>query len=383
MQEIVSRVIDLEKLLSSKSYFLLGPRQTGKTLLIKHALSGCKTYNLLKTDVFHRLANRPSLIREEITSDDKIVVIDEIQKLPELLNEVQILIEEKNIRFLLTGSSARKLRRQGVNLLGGRARIQHIHPFTSYELQSGYDLDKIMHRGLIPGIYFSDAADLDLDSYIGTYLQQEIMAEGFARNLSSFSRALEVLAFCHGEQINYNKLSSDAGIARTTLQDYFQVMQDSLILHELPAWKKTNKRKAQSTAKFYFFDWGIVRRMQKITEIPRKSIIFGKAFESILYHELKTFCDYCGSFDLHYWRSQQQDEVDFILDNRVAIEVKSSSHVLDRDLKGLIKLKEEKLLSRYIVVSLDERQRRPLLDKEIEIIPWREFLTMLWQREII
>ncbi len=380
--EYIKRYLSLKKLLLEKSYFLLGPRQTGKSSLIEMDLKEFRSYNLLRSDVFQKLSRNPNLLREEIRPDEKIVIIDEIQRLPDLLNEVHLIIEEKKIHFLLTGSSARKLRKAGVNLLGGRARTRYLHPFVSYELKDKFDLKRAFINGLIPGIYFSSSPDEDLDAYIGNYLEQEILAEGITRQLPSFARALEVASFCHGEQINYTNLASDAQLSRSTLQNYFQVLIDTLIIYEVPCWGKSKKRKAQTTSKYYFFDFGLVRRLQRIKDIPEQSIIFGKAFESILFQEIKAYCDYHLIKDLHYWRTQDKTEVDFIIDNKIAIEIKASPLVQDRHLKGLLKLKEEKILNRYLVVSLDETYRRSSLDPKIEIYPWKLFLRELWDDKI-
>ncbi|MFN8370440.1 MAG: AAA family ATPase [Bacteriovoracaceae bacterium] len=377
----IPRILDLGKILKEKSCFLLGPRQTGKTSFINTHFQEYKNYNLLKSEIFQKFSIRPQLLREEVTEKDKIVIIDEIQRIPNLLNEVQILIEEKKVKFLLTGSSARKLRKEGVNLLGGRARTRYFHPFSFIELKEQFELNKALLNGLIPSIYFSNSPNEDLDAYIGNYLEQEIMAESLTRNLASFARALEVAALCNGEQINFNQLASDAQIPRSTLQNYFQILKDTLIINELPCWNKTVKRKTQSTSKFYFFDYGIVRRLQKVESIPPKSIIQGKAFESFIYHELRTYIDYKGSGELHYWRTQDKHEVDFIYNNKVAIEIKATELVQDKHLKGLVKLKEEGKLKKYIVVSLDKTPRKPLIDSKIEILPWELFLQSLWAGE--
>lgn len=382
MSYIVPRVLDLPGLLKNKSYFLLGPRQTGKSTLINATLGQYRTINLLSSQEFQRYTSNPSLLREEIQATDEIVIVDEIQLVPKLLNEIQMIIEEKKVRFLLTGSSARKLRKGGINLLGGRARTRYFHPFVYIELKDLFSLEKAFYNGLIPSIYFSDSVDEDLDAYIGTYLQQEIMAEGLCRNLQSFARVLEVAALCHGEQINYSNLASDAQTPRSTIQNYFEILKDTLIIHELPIWAKTKKRKVQSSSKYYFFDFGIVRRMRRYKSIPPKSEILGLAFESYIFHEIKTFCDYNAKLDLHYWRSQNKDEVDFIIDNRVAVEVKSSALVQEKQLTSLRRLKEEKLLEKYIVVSLDEHPRRPSIDPDIQIVPWKLFIEQLWNNEV-
>ncbi len=233
----IERLVDLNVLLDKKSHFLLGPRQTGKTFLIRHTLENSRVYDLLDAEIYLALSRNPKLIAEELQPQDRTVVIDEIQKLPELLNEVHRLIETYRIRFLLTGSSARKLRRGGINLLGGRARTKYLHPLTYKELKSHFDLSRAIERGLIPSIYFSDDPRADLQAYAGSYLQQEILAEGATRNIPAFSRFLRVAALCNASIVNFTNVANDAQVARTTVYEYFEILKDTLILFELPAWK--------------------------------------------------------------------------------------------------------------------------------------------------
>ena len=239
----IDRIIDLNSLLDKKSYFLLGPRQTGKTYLIRHTLENARVYDLLDAEIYLALSRNPGLISEELQPQDRIVVIDEIQRLPELLNEVHRLIETSGIRFLLTGSSARKLRRGGINLLGGRARTKYLHPLTYKELNRHFELSTAIERGLIPSIYFSDDPRADLHAYAGSYLQQEILAEGATRNIPAFSRFLRVAAFCNASIVNFTNVANDAQVARTTVYEYFEILKDTLLLYELPAWRKSKKRK--------------------------------------------------------------------------------------------------------------------------------------------
>ncbi|MBI4179000.1 ATP-binding protein, partial [bacterium] len=239
----VDRLMDLREVLKSKSAFLFGPRQTGKTWLIRNTLKGVPVYDLLDTSVFLSLSQNPGRIAEELTGPGRLAVIDEIQRLPVLLNEVHRLIESRGFRFLLTGSSARKLRRGGVNLLGGRARIKLLHPLSAVELGPRFDLARAVGRGMIPSIYFSDDPRADLESYVGTYLQQEIMAEGVTRNIPAFSRFLKVAALCNGTVVNFTNVANDAQVPRTTVYEYFVILKDTLVLHELPAWRRSVKRK--------------------------------------------------------------------------------------------------------------------------------------------
>lgn len=369
------RIVNLKKILDSKSCFLFGPRQTGKTAYVENELLGCKVYSLLDSSVFLRLSQSPSLIREQLTSNDKIVVIDEIQKLPHLLDEVHLMIEKHKVNFLLTGSNARKLRNRGVNLLGGRARLRTLHPLVRNEI-SDFNLKKAINFGTIPSIYDSTSAIEDLESYVGTYLQQEIAQEGLARNIPSFSRFLEVAALSNGQIINYTNIASDAQVSRTTIQEYYAILQETLVGSELPCWSNTKKRKAISASKFFFFDVGVANFLRRVRNILPRSPLFGDAFESYIHHELKTFSDYYAPKTLHYWRSNGKFEVDFILNEELAIEVKAKENVGTKDLVGIRALKEEKLLKKYIVVSLEKTRRKT--EDGITILPWTEFLDELW-----
>lgn len=379
----IPRLLNLRDTLKSKSAFLLGPRQTGKTHLIHDTLKNYKTYNLLHKDVFRRLSHNPSLLREEYVPSDKIIIIDEIQKLPVLLDEVQALIEEHKVHFLLTGSSARKLKKYGTNLLGGRARLLHLHPFVKQELGKHFDLKKVITWGLIPGIYFSDNPEVDLESYIATYIQQEIANESLVRNLPAFSRFLEVAALCNAEQIDFTAIGNDAQVARTTVHEYFQVLQDTLIAHILPSWKQKTSRKPVATPKFYFFDWGVARKLQHLGQVHPRSPIFGKAFETYLYHEIKTYCDWKHISDLHYWRTEQQDEVDFIINNEVACEVKAKDVLSPADYRSLMRLKEERLLKKYYVIYCGNEVRHLLPDRSIIALPYPIFIEKLYSGEIV
>ncbi len=376
----IQRQLELLEVLKNKSCFLFGPRQTGKTSLIQNTLQEFRYYNLLKTDVYLKLSQAPQRLREEITAKDKIVVIDEIQKLPILLDEVHCIIEEKGVHFLLTGSSARKLRNKGVNLLGGRARTRHLRPFIYRELKDDFHLLKALNTGLIPSIYFSDAPYEDLEAYAGTYLKEEIAAEALVRNVPAFSRFLTVAGLSNGKMINYTNIGSDAQVPKSTVQEYFQILRDTLVGDDLPAWKRSLKRKPVSTSKFYFFDIGVVRFLQNRQGLKKGSPEFGEAFEALIYHELKTYCAYKGNYDLCYWRSTSGFEVDFILNEKTAIEVKGKTNISSKDYKGLRALKTEGMLKNYILVSLEDTPRRV---DDIQVLPWKEFITNLWQDEYV
>lgn len=373
----VRRALDLGALVAKKSHFLLGPRQTGKTTLLRRALPEARVYDLLDAGTYLALSHRPSRLAEELGPKDRVVVIDEIQRLPELLNEVHRLIEERGVRFLLIGSSARKLRRGGVNLLGGRARTMHLHPLTCRELGAQFDLRRALTHGLLPSIYFSDNPRADLQAYTGSYLQQEILAEGATRNLPAFSRFLHVAALCNGTIVNFTNVANDAQVARTTIYEYFGILQDTLLLQELPAWRKTRKRKPLVSSKYYFFDVGVATALQGREARPGTPE-FGASFETYLMHELTSYRDYQSGEPLSYWRSTSGFEVDFILGDHTAIEVKARENVTPQDLKSLRALAEEKNLKRYLCVSLEPRRRQV---EGVVILPYRQFLEALWDGE--
>ncbi len=371
---VIARQLDLNALLRQKSHFLFGPRQSGKSFLIRQTLPATRIYNLLDSEVFLALNQRPARIGEEIGEGEKTVVIDEIQRLPALLNEIHRLIEERGVRFLLTGSSARKLRRGGVNLLGGRARIKHLHPFVAAELGAHFDLNRALHAGLLPGIYFSTDADADLAAYAGAYLQEEIVAEGVTRNIPAFSRFLRVAALCNARIVNFTNVANDAQVPRTTIYEYFDILKDTLLVRELPAWKATRKRKPLMSSKYYFTDPGVVRVLQGRTVAPGTPE-YGDALETYLMHELSAWIDYRAEQPLAFWRSTSGFEVDFILGDHTAIEVKAKATVSPDDLKGLAALAEESLLRRYLCVCLEPRPRRV---GKIDVVPLTLFLERLW-----
>lgn len=370
------RLLDVARLAARKSLFLFGPRQTGKTALIRHALPKAKVFDLLDGDLFLTFSRRPTQLAEEIGAGDHTVVLDEIQKVPALLDEVHRLVESRGIKFILTGSSARRLRRGGVNLLGGRAVTRTLHPFVYRELGSEFSLLKALDRGLIPAIYFSDDPRDDLRAYAGNYLKEEIAAEALTRNVPAFSRFLEIAALCNGTMLNFSQVASDAQVPMSTVREYFHILEDTLLARMLPAWTRTAKRKAIATAKYYFFDVGVARNLQHRSGLSARSPEFGEAFETYLFHELSSWIDYNEPVPLAYWRSTSNFEVDFVLGDETAIEVKAKNPVAERDLRGLRALREEGLLKHHVMVCLEPRPRRV---DGIEILPWKDFLDRLWE----
>jgi len=372
----IERILPLPSLVEKKSYFLFGPRQTGKSSLIRRRLKQARLYNLLDTSVYLTLSRDLGRIGQELRPEDKLVVIDELQRLPQLLHEVHRLIEERGTRFLMTGSSARKLRGGGVDLLGGRARTAFLHPLTLRELGDRFDLRRVAERGLLPSIYLSDDPRADLKAYAGTYLQQEIVAEGATRNAPAFSRFLRVAALCNGTVVNFTNVANDAQVARTTVYEYFEILKDTLILRELPAWRKSRKRKPLSSSKYYFFDVGVVSALQG-REFRPGTPEFGEAFETYLLHELVCWRDYQNRREtLSFWRSASGFEVDFLIGDHTAIEVKAKENISAGDVKTLRALAEEKSFKHLLCVCLEPRPRRL---EGVTLLPYREFLEALWE----
>jgi predicted AAA+ superfamily ATPase len=372
------RVIDLNSVLAEKSCFLLGARQTGKSSLVRHQFPDHRVYNLLQVDVLRRLSRQPWLIREQVQDSDKVVIIDEVQLIPELLNEVHFLIEERGIRFLLTGSSARRLRRKGVNLLGGRARWKQLLPLVRCELGDRFDLHTALARGLLPAIYLSDNYREDLQDYIDIYLREEIANETEIRQLPAYSRFLDIAALCHSQVVNYAKIANDAELSPSTVREYFSVLMDTLIISRLPCWQESKKRKASAKDKYYFFDNGVARYLQGRSELIETDDDIGVAFESYLYHELRAHSVYKSGLPLAYWRTNSGIEVDFLYGNKLAIEVKSTARVTEKHLSGLLALKEEGAFANYLLVSRDPMERHL---NGIHLLPYNLFLDRLWAGE--
>jgi len=372
------RIIALEPLIKRKSLFLFGPRQTGKTFLLKKRFPAARFYNLLLSDVFFRLSQRPHLLREELISQidhGQPVIIDEIQKLPVLLDEVHNLIEEKQLKFILTGSSARKIKRGGANLLAGRAATCYLFPLVSAEIP-GYQLLKILNFGSLPFIYNSESPEDDLLSYVGTYLKEEVQAEGMVRRIENFSKFLQLAALVNGELLNFSNVASDMGMPSKTIKEYFLILEDTLIGHFLQPFTRTQKRKAISTAKFYFFDVGVANTLAGRSHIRPRTELFGKALEHFIFLEIKAFLSYRNDKrQISFWRSKSGYEVDFVLGESTGIEVKGTEMVTEKHLAGLKSLAQEIPLKKKIVVSLDSK---PRLLENIRVLPVSVFLKELW-----
>lgn len=372
----IHRRLALTRDLERKSVLLLGPRRTGKTALVR-SLSPDRTYDLLQADVFQALSARPSLIREALRPTDRLIAVDEIQKLPVLMDEIHGLIESTQARFLLTGSSARKLRRTHTSLLAGRARTHVLFPFVSSELGE-LDLDRALHTGLLPPIWLSDDPWDELRDYVGTYLREEIQAEALVRKLPAFSRFVTRAAQSNAELLNFESVARDAQVPARTIREYYQILVDTH-LGQLVEPLDTPARKAVSHARFYFFDTGVVHRLVGRRSLPEGTPEYGAAFESFLCHELSAWRSYTRSDQtLNFWRTRDGQEVDFVLGGTVGIEAKSTRLATERDTRGLRRLNEAHPLRRRLVVCRDPHRRA--IDG-VEIWPWREFLEGLWAGE--
>ncbi|HNY45067.1 MAG: DUF4143 domain-containing protein [Bacteroidota bacterium] len=362
----------------TNSIFLWGARQTGKSTLLKMRFPGVRYIDLLKSDEFARYSRRPALLREELSllPKNELIIIDEIQKIPALLDEVHWLISNHHLRFILSGSSARKLRRSGVNLLGGRAIRKHLYPFVSVEIPE-FDIVKACNNGMLPPHYLVENATNRLQAYVGDYLQQEIKAEALTRNLNTFTRFLEVAALSNGEILNYNNISLECGVSAPTVKEYFSILEETLIAYIIPAFTRNVKRRVIQSPKFYYFDVGIANFLLKRTSVNPGSPEFGHAFEHFIMQEIIAYIGYFRPLqNLSYWRTSSGYEVDVIIGNaEVAIEIKSSDEVQSHHTKGLKAFSEEFPNCRLIVVSLDKYARRL---NNVEVYPALEFLSMLW-----
>lgn len=370
------------------SFFVFGARQTGKTTLFSQIYPDALRYDLLNPAEFERLTRDPDLLRQEViakipigVSQKNPVIIDEIQRIPVLLDVIQSLIDKEKIQFILSGSSARKLKRQNANLLGGRALSYSLFPLTAHEI-TDFDLLTALNRGLIPNHYLNSNFQKRLQAYVGLYLNEEIATEAAVRNLQAFSKFLDAAAFSNGEIVNFTNIASECGVSPITAKEYFNITFDTLIGRFLPAFTKKAKRRVKHSPKFYFFDLGVTNYLLKRRDIQPGTENFGRVFEHFIYQELMAHSHYSGlEYPLSYWHTIADTEVDFILgDHEVAIEAKGTTEVKPKQLKGLKVFMEEFAVKKAIVVSCDQRPR--MID-QILILPWQDFVNSLWSGEII
>jgi len=380
----IKRIIPLPKQ-TEDSIFLFGARQTGKTTALLQRYPDALYFDLLESEVKRRFMQNPEHLRRllENKPEGTLVIIDEIQTVPELLNEIQWLIVRKHITFILSGSSARKLRRNGTNMLGGRAIPYSMYPFVSHEIEN-FDIERALHNGMLPRHYLSSNPWPLMQAYVSIYLKEEIQAEALVRNLASFSKFLEIAAICDGEIINYNNIAQDCGVSSVTVKEYFNILNDTLIGFMVPAYTNTKGRKIVKASRFYYFDLGICNCLLGHRQLTKGTPEYGHAFEHFVIQEIRAYLGYNNlndTYPLSYWRTHTGVEVDVILgDAKVAIEIKSCDEIQPRHLKGLRSFGNDYPDARLIIVSQDIFS---INHNGIEAINIKEFLKMLWKGEVV
>ncbi len=374
------RKLNLKKVSEKSNLFLFGPRSTGKTSLIKETFKNSVLVDLLDYDVYDKLSRRPKALSEMINSKSDLIIIDEIQKLPSLLDEVHRLIEEKKNRFILTGSSVRKLKREGANLLGGRAREVHLFPLSYSEI-TDFDLLKYLNIGGLPQVYKSEEPYLDLRAYTRTYLTEEIKLEAMVRNYDRFVRFLETMALSNTLELNYQSLSSDSGVPARTIEGYIEVLKDTLLGFELMPYSKTVKRKATTKSKFYFFDCGVSNFLNERFDLTEKNSEIGHSFEQFIINEVRMYLSYSQSLKkISYWRSKKY-EVDLIIGDELGVEIKFSKTIKDEFFDGIHALNEENKIKKFIVVGRFSDHGQ--IEKNIQYMGYVQFLDLLWTGKLV
>ncbi len=384
--ETIKRLLKIE-LPKRQSAFLWGPRKTGKTTYLRASFPGSLTYDMLQTDLYLEFTKRPFLLREQLlTADTKRlkepVIIDEVQKVPQLLDEIQWLIENKGLRFILCGSSARKLKRGRGNLLGGRAWRYEMHPLVSPEV-GDLNLLRTLNRGMIPAHYLEEDYHKSLQAYVRDYLKEEVFAEGLTRNIPAFSRFFDAMGYSHGELTNYANIARDCGVDAKTVKEYYQILVDTLLGTMIEPYKRRQERQVITKAgKFYLFDVGVAGAITQRHILQERGEQFGKALEHFILMEILAHRAYQGvGYDVNFWRAKSGLEVDFVLGRgEVAIEVKGSSRIDNADLRPLRAFIEEYHPKKEFVVC---NEGSPRVHENIHLLPWREFLTMLWNGSVI
>ena len=368
----------------NNAFFLWGARKTGKTTYMKNEFKEALYIDLLKTNVAQKYELKPDLLREEIAANKPyLVIIDEIQKIPPLLDEIHWCIENTDSKFILCGSSARKLIRMKANLLGGRAWRYEMFPLTTLEIGDDFDLLRAMNHGLIPQHYFSNHPAKFLESYVLDYLSHEIKAEAMVRNVPAFHRFLEIAAISNSEIINFSSIARDCGVSSVTVKDYFQILQDTLLGFMLHPFTKKIKRTPIERSKFYFFDMGVTRALRRMLLIQESNIEFGHFFEHFILMEIRAFLSYRNHYkNIYFWHTNCGKEVDIIVgEAEWAIEIKTSKQKSMKEFKGLLAFGEEFPDAKLIAITFDDTKR--IIDHKIEIFPWQTFLKQLWDNKLI
>lgn len=382
----IKRILNIT-LPPEQSAFLWGPRKTGKSTFLKTNFYESPVFDFLQTELFLDLSKQPWLFRERLLSKkenitDYPVILDEVQKIPQILDEVQWLIENKGMKFILCGSSARKLKRGKANLLGGRAWRYEMFPLVSAELEDP-DLLTILNRGMIPDHYTRNDYKRSLRAYTQDYLKEEVFDEGLTRNIPAFSRFFDAMGYSHGELTNFSNIARESGVDSKTVKEYYQILIDTLLGRMIAPFKKRQDRQVISRAsKFYLFDVGVAGSITKRSIEEEKGELFGKAFEHFILMEICAYNSYKElDFDINFWRTKSGLEVDFILaGGEVAVEVKGTSNIDKRELRP-INTFTELYSPRKSIVVCNEREER--IHGEIQIMPWKKFLHDLWEGKII
>lgn len=363
-----------------QSFFLFGPRGTGKSTWLKQHYPDAVMIDLLAPEVFRLYSAKPERLREIADgAEGKIIIIDEVQKIPELLDVVHDLIENRmGLQFILTGSSARKLKRTGVDLLAGRAIITTMHPFMASELKESFSLVESLQIGLVPLITSSPKPAETLASYVALYLREEVQMEGIVRNIGAFNRFLEAVSFSHGSILNVSEVARECQVKRKTVDNYLAVLDDLLLSFRVPVFTRRAKRHLISHPKFYYFDCGIFRSLRPTGPLDSPQEIDGGALEGLIAQHLRAWIAYSNkACTLHYWRTKSGVEVDFVLygdDTFLAIEVKNSARVNSKMLKGLKAFQEEYPEAQALLLY---RGNERLLMKNILCLPCEQFLQTL------
>ena len=387
-KSLIKRTLKIEiipnPIKGSGAAFLWGPRQVGKTTFLHEHFKEACFYDLLDTNLCAELSIKPYIFREEVLArKPKLVIVDEIQKIPELLEEIHWLLENTSVQFVLCGSSARKIKRKARNLLGGRAIEVSLFPLTSKEIVE-IDLLKILNYGSIPVHYLATKPTKLIKAYVNNYIKEEIIDESLTRNIPAFSKFLKIVGLTHGQQLNYTNIARESGVASNTVRNYYQILKDTLLGFELEPWRKSKKRRMVESSKFYLFDIGIANFLHpEIKQVVAGTDTFGRAFEHFLINEVRTYLFYSEIDEaLTYWRTSSGFEVDLIIGNmELAIEIKASMEIRNVDLKGLRALKEEQKVKRAILVTFSSKNRKT--SDGIEILPWKDFCSQLWQDQLI
>jgi predicted AAA+ superfamily ATPase len=384
--EKIKRILNID-LPPRQSAFLWGPRKTGKSTYLKERFPHSLVYDFLQTDLFLEFSKQPSLLRERLLAkgNDVLnypVILDEVQKVPQILDEVHWLIENKGLRFILCGSSVRKLKRGKANLLGGRAWRYEMFPLVTAELEN-LNLLRVLNRGMMPDHYLQESYKKALRAYTQDYLKEEVFDEGLTRNIPAFARFFDAMGYSHGELTNYSNIARECGVDSKTVKEYYQILVDTLLGTRVEPFKRRQNRQVIiRAAKFYLFDVGVAGAITKRHIEEEKGELFGKAFEHFILMEIAAHNSYNElDYEINFWRTKSGLEVDFVLGGgEVAIEVKGTTHVKKRDLRPLTAFIEEYSPRKALVVC-NEREER--VHGRIRIIPYRNFLRDLWGDKII